>query len=149
MKHLKAFAIKFGMVAIVLLSTLTLFEVPVSVILTTTLVLTIPAYLLGDLFIYPRFGNLVASIMDFAFFTAAVWLFMAMFVATTPTTNAINAFFTAIFVTFVEALYHAFYISKITNREQENTEAYSLRPQFGTEFSEEVDVKSSIDKKKR
>lgn len=145
MKHVKALAIKFVIVAVVLLSTLTLFEVPVNLILLLTFVSILPAYFLGDLVIYPRFGNLIASIGDFAYYTFVVWAFMAATVGTTGTTIATNALFTAIFVTFVETLFHAFYMDRVIADEEDTREERPLFvPRFQTEFSEEMDVKDSV-----
>ncbi|WP_096186061.1 DUF2512 family protein [Evansella halocellulosilytica] len=146
MKHLKALAIKFGFVSIVLLSTLSLFEVPIYIILLTTLILIIPAYVLGDLFLYPKYGNLIASIGDFVYYTLAVWVFMHWFIITYNAVNGMNAMLTAIFITFLEALYHEFYIAKFTEKQERSS---GFKPQFKTEFAEENDVKSEMNKKKK
>ncbi|UCZ53227.1 YndM family protein [Bacillus shivajii] len=138
MKHLIALAIKYGIVGIVLLSTLSLFQVPITVILLMTLLVIIPAYIIGDLLIYRRLGNLMASVADFIYYTVAVWVFMALFITTTNTTNGMNAIFTAIFVTFVEALYHEFYIAKAFKVEKESIHL-PFNSQFSTEFAKEVD----------
>ncbi|MCD8510794.1 MAG: YndM family protein [Bacillus sp. (in: Bacteria)] len=148
MKHVIALAIKFSIAAIVFLSTLTLFQVPVSVILTLTLVSIIPAYFIGDLFIYPRFGNLIATIADFAYYTVVVWAFMAATVGTSGTTIVTNALFTAIFISFVEALFHGFYMNRVVNLEEKQGEGRAFMPQFQTEFSEELDGKIHKDDKK-
>lgn len=74
MKHLTALAIKFVMIAAVLLVVLWLLAgqrlIPVLVL---SLVVTILAYVIGDLLILPTFGNVVATVADIVISSLTIW----------------------------------------------------------------------------
>lgn len=75
MKYVKALLMKFAMVTLVLWIVLGgFFDVSFGDILTTSIILTIGAFLLGDLFILPKFGNAIATVADFGLALMGVWL---------------------------------------------------------------------------
>lgn len=83
MKHLIALAIKFGMIAIVLLIILTwAFDVSWTNTLLISLALTALSYVTGDLLIFLNAGkpdnqaarNTIATMTDFVMAFAAIWL---------------------------------------------------------------------------
>ncbi|MFA9559754.1 YndM family protein [Evansella sp. AB-rgal1] len=145
MRHVKALAMKYGIVLIVTLSVLSLFGVPLSWILFVTFLIILPAYVLGDLYIYPRYGSVIAAAADFGLYTVALWIILFLFVDRTATSIQ-NAIFASIFITFVESLYHEFIIAKMLNIKKEE---YMRNPYvFLTEFSEEHDVSDLKEDKK-
>ncbi|MDG5786129.1 DUF2512 family protein [Evansella sp. AB-P1] len=145
MKHLMALFIKFGIVSVVTLSVLSLFEVSVMWILFVTLIVIIPAYFIGDLFIYPRFGSLAAAIGDLGLYTISLWVILFSFVDRSAT-SFFNAFFASIFITFVEALYHEFYINRMLNLKRVQ---WKPQLQLRTEYAEEIDPKSAVDNERK
>ena len=83
MEHVKALAIKFVMIAAVLLIILTLmFDVPFADTLWISLALTIVAYAMGDLMIFRKAGNrseqnkrnAIATVADIVVAFLLIWL---------------------------------------------------------------------------
>ncbi|MBU9720642.1 MULTISPECIES: DUF2512 family protein [Bacillaceae] len=140
MNHIKVFAIKYSLVALVTLSVLTIFNVASATILWITLLVTVPAYIIGDFFLFPKFGNLIASAADFGLYTLGLWI--ALYFFAIPTVTSLQAaLFATIFITFIEALFHEFVIGrKIKLKRVENQ--HTMR--YQTEFGEDMDVNSSI-----
>ncbi|PDZ08205.1 hypothetical protein CON70_29065, partial [Bacillus pseudomycoides] len=63
MKHIVALLIKYTAISAVLLMILGIFQdVSIPRILLISLLITGTAYLIGDLFVLPRYGNMVATI---------------------------------------------------------------------------------------
>jgi len=93
MDHAKALVIKFVAISIVLLSILSIYDTStLGGILLISLFVTGVAYFLGDLFILPRYGNLIAIIADVALTFISVWLLgMLLFRPLDPLTT--GAFF--------------------------------------------------------
>ncbi|MGD6966286.1 YndM family protein [Rossellomorea vietnamensis] len=95
MEHLKALAIKFVMVAVVLGIILTgIYGVPVSDMLIVSVILTLGAYVLGDLLVFKRLNgeqkkrNVIATMADAGLAFVLLWfLGTAMF----PDHNVIMA----------------------------------------------------------
>ncbi|MBJ8206429.1 DUF2512 family protein, partial [Bacillus cereus] len=66
MKHIVALLIKYTAITAVLLIILGIFQdISISRVLLIALFLTGAAYLIGDLFILPKYGNMIATIADF------------------------------------------------------------------------------------
>ncbi|MFC4323567.1 YndM family protein [Litchfieldia salsa] len=147
MKHLVALGIKFGVISIVLLSVLSIFTyATISGILVISLLVTGVSYVLGDLFILPRFGNLVATIADFGLAFLSVWFLSSFFIeATFPIITA--SFFIAIFITLTEALFHVYMKSRVFNSEESSQQQGRQTNEFGnyqTEFAEEENPQSTV-----
>ncbi|RLL47720.1 DUF2512 family protein [Oceanobacillus piezotolerans] len=74
MKYITAFIIKLVMTTIVLWLVLTLIsEVSLGSIILTSIILTIVGFI-GDVFIFPRIGNVLTSILDFILIFVVLWL---------------------------------------------------------------------------
>ncbi|MFC2947017.1 YndM family protein [Virgibacillus sediminis] len=149
MRHLLALLIKFVITATVLYSILTIFEAAsLGEIFWMSILITGAAYLIGDLFILPRYGNTIASIADFGLSALAVWILSMMFVDQGfPVLTA--ALFIGFFIAISEALFHIYMQEKVLlsedDREKERGEVH--RGQLQTEFSEETNDEEM--KKKR
>lgn len=75
MRHATALLIKFAMTLFMLFIVLGLFfRVSFVDIFWTSIVLTIAAYIVGDLLILPLLGNLSATIADFGLVFLGVWI---------------------------------------------------------------------------
>jgi hypothetical protein len=118
--HLKAIAIKFVMVAVVLGVILTgIFGVEVSDMLTVSVVLTLGAYILGDLMIFKRVNgeqkkrNTIATLSDAALAFIILWFMgTAMF----PDTNVVLAsLISAIVLAAGEWFFHKYLDNEIFN----------------------------------
>lgn len=76
MKHLLALLLKFAMVGLVLAAVLGyMTDLNGRQIFTIALTVTLVAYLLGDLFILPRFNNTIATIADFGLALVTIYAF--------------------------------------------------------------------------
>ncbi len=146
MKHLMALGMKFVATSIVLLSILSIFSgARISEILLVSLLLTLVSYALGDLFILPRFGNVVATIADFGLSFLLIWFMGYLFLS--PTVSIITAsIFAAIFISLTEALIHAYLLNR-TNREENRRTTNIRMNQYQTEFAQEVDPIEKTKKK--
>ncbi|WP_078544121.1 YndM family protein [Litchfieldia alkalitelluris] len=148
MKHLKALGIKFIVISIVLLSVLTIFSnATIGGVLVISAMVTGVSYIIGDLFILPRLGNMIATIADFGLAFASVWILSAIFIGTAfPILTA--SVFAAIFISLGEALFHAYMQSRVLNEENNNDniklhedlrekQTHNAFHRYQTEFGEE------------
>ncbi|MGF2614723.1 DUF2512 family protein [Rossellomorea vietnamensis] len=120
MEHLKALAIKFVMVAVVLGIILTgIYGVPVSDMLIVSVILTLGAYVLGDLLVFKRLNgeqkkrNVIATMADAGLAFVVLWfLGTAMF----PDQNVIMAsLISAIVLAAGEWFFHKYLDNSIFN----------------------------------
>jgi Na+/pantothenate symporter len=120
MEHLKALAIKFAMVAVVLGIILTgIYGVPVSDMLIVSVVLTLGAYVLGDLLVFKRLNgeqkkrNVIATMADAGLTFVLLWfLGTAMF----PDHNVIMAsLISAIVIAAGEWFFHKYLDNSVFN----------------------------------
>lgn len=148
MNHLKAIGIKFIITSIVVLSILSIFgDATIGELLFISLLLTGLAYLIGDLFILPRMGNLVATIADFGLAFFSLWALGYMFLERTSALITASLF-AAVFIALSEALFHAYMENKVLQKNDEKQSRQQLRPRYQTEFAEENEVTSRTQKKK-
>ncbi|WP_249872050.1 YndM family protein [Oceanobacillus saliphilus] len=139
MKHTGPLAIKFLMTTAILWIVLGLFfDMSFGNIITTSLIVTLLGYL-GDLFIMPRVGNVFASIADFVFFWAAVWIVANTIIQTPIIALGTAAFISAVLLTIGEAIFHK-YLKEEEIKYKKHLEskiAYFPR-KYQTEFSSEM-----------
>jgi hypothetical protein len=145
MKHVMALGIKLALTATVLFSILTIFSTALfSEITLISLIITLATYVIGDLFILPRFGNLIAALADFVMFTAGIWLLSQFFVQETPANLIIASLIAAIAIALGEALFHAYMENRVLTDHQDearyfNNDSVALN-RVQTEFAEEEDI---------
>jgi hypothetical protein len=143
MKHLKALGIKFIVTSIVLLSVLGIYynSTILEIIMISALVTGV-AYVVGDLFILPKFGNIVATLADFGLAFLSIWGLSLLFIAP-PDRLATAALFAAVFIMLSEALFHAYMENKVLDKGQNNItfNSTSFQNKFQTELAEEPDLK--------
>ena len=137
MDHLKALAIKFIITLIVLFSILGIFNnATISNILLISALVTGVSYIVGDIFILPRFGNLIASIADFGLTFLSVWLLGALLF--TPEFGLVPAtLFIAALTTCTEAVFHIYMQTKVLDNEDEIYIDRSTVQHLQTEIGEE------------
>lgn len=88
MKHIVALLIKYTAITAVLLIILSIFKgISIPKVLLISLVLTGAAYLIGDLFILPKYGNMIATIADLGLSFFGIWLLISLFTDLDATRN--------------------------------------------------------------
>ncbi|HLR66602.1 YndM family protein [Virgibacillus alimentarius] len=141
MDHVKILGIKFITISITVLSLFGIFnDVGLGNLALISLLTTIISYLIGDMFILRRFGNVAASIADFGLAFVSYWLLGSLFIVgggPLLLTALAAAFFTAC----AEAIIHIYILDVFTNfRGKEDSEDYGAMGKLQTEFAEEMDV---------
>lgn len=136
MKHLKAIGIKFIIMTTILLSIVSIFEyVSVAEIIVMSAILTLAAYVIGDLWILPKMGYVAATIGDLFFAYASVWLLLYVFLGTAfPIATA--SIYIAIIISITESVFHIYMKDKIL-QEDDNTIRRPSMQTVQTEFAEE------------
>jgi hypothetical protein len=139
MKHVKALIIKFLMITIMLFLVLGLFYgVDFGDIITISIVLTVGAYIIGDLFILPRFRNVIATLADFGLAFIGVWVLGDILIEENiPLTTA--ALLSAVLIGVGEWFFHKYVIQII--RESPKRNDFSTN-RLQTEFASENDAQS-------
>lgn|SRR5699024_6406285 len=104
------------------------------------------AFLIGDLFVLRRFGNVTASIADFPLAFLSIWLLGSLFIeASIPiaTTSLMAAFF----ITCCEPFIHTYMIENLEEDAFEERETTPGAGELQTEFAEEFDSETLTDEK--
>ncbi|MCG8397999.1 YndM family protein [Bacillus atrophaeus] len=114
MVHVKALAIKGIMTLIVLYLVLGLgFNFTFGDTLLMTIVLGVISYLLGDLYVLPKWNNMIATLADFGLAFLVVWLMgMPLSMGLSPGMLALAALFAAIVMAIGEYFFHFYMMSK-------------------------------------
>ncbi|MGG3520857.1 YndM family protein [Bacillus pseudomycoides] len=149
MKHIVALLIKYTAISAVLLMILSIFQgVSIPRALFISLVITGVAYLIGDLFILPKYGNTVATIVDFGLSFLGIWI-LTYFLTNVNVPRGITAasFWSALLVGVVEILFHI-YMKRLVLHEDDQLRGASYHKRYATEFSEEY-IDHAIIQKKR
>ncbi|GAB7386804.1 YndM family protein [Bacillaceae bacterium] len=115
MNHLRALLLKFAMIIVVLSIVLGLvYRADFADIFWISLILTITAYVLGDLFVLPFAGNWVATLADLGLAFLGVWLLGAyLFALDIPLTGA--AALSAVAVAAGEWFFHKYIRDRVLN----------------------------------
>lgn len=136
MDHIKALGIKFIVISVTVFSLFGIFyDATLSNLFWISLLVTGISYLIGDLFILRKFGNITASIADFPLAFLSLWVLGSLFLAEGIPIVTISVL-AAFFITCCEPFIHGY----IENRFADGDEREDLRSlnQLQTEFSEET-----------
>ncbi|PDM40632.1 MULTISPECIES: YndM family protein [unclassified Geobacillus] len=139
MKHIVPLAIKFIGWSVVLLSIFAIFNAPPLLVLFMAAGTAVVSYLIGDLFILPRFGNLAAAIADVPLAFLLIWL--TSYALIEPTVNMVYAsFYCALAIGAIEAFFHLFMENRVLDEERKE-QAYRWYDEgrWATEFAKEYD----------
>ncbi|PKR84693.1 DUF2512 family protein [Heyndrickxia camelliae] len=147
MRHIISLIIKFIFVAIFTFSVLGIFNFSIASIFTTALVLTLASYLIGDLLIY-RLGSVTAVVADFILYFGMLAVIEYFYFQLPLSRTLYSAFFTSVFITGAEALYHGFVIHRYFEEDDNNRPTPINTSRYSTEFSEELDNPSDKDNEK-
>ncbi|WP_257348758.1 YndM family protein [Pseudalkalibacillus decolorationis] len=146
MKHIKALLIKFVMITLVLFIVLGLgYEVSFADILALSTILTVAAYLIGDLFILPRYGNTAATIADFGLVYLGLWALGDAFIEG-DIPLGLATFYATAGITIGEWFFHRYMDNEILPNQNAAHQNPAPRESFATEFAEESDVSDSMAK---
>ncbi|ASN06454.1 YndM family protein [Virgibacillus necropolis] len=141
MKYITALVIKFILTTGVLLMILgAVFEVSFADILITSLVLTGASFIIGDLYVLPKIGNVGAAMVDFALALAGVWV-LGSFLFEGPIPLGSASLLSAIGIAIGELLVH-WYMKKQFMTGQATMPGYYDR-NLQTEFSDELEPDTS------
>src|SRR5699024_8970124 len=145
MGYAKVLGIKFVAISITVLSIYGIFNhVTLSTLMLVSLLTTIISFLIGDLVILRKFGNLTASIVDFFLAFGTLWVLgtlligggMPMVGGTVPILT--TSFLSAFFIACVEPFVHEYMLNHLSAYEDilDNREPLDIQ----TEIAEEPDV---------
>ncbi|KIO65846.1 hypothetical protein B4064_2415 [Caldibacillus thermoamylovorans] len=140
MEHLRSLVIKFVMITAMLAVVFGfLYGVSFGDILTISFILTITAYLVGDLLILPRFGNTAATIADFGLAYLGAWMIGAMIIEE-PIRMGTASFLSAVLIAIGEVFFHRYVVNNVINDKdttQNRATNSQARPSYQTEMAEE------------
>jgi len=141
MKHVKALSIKFLIIGTVIFSILSMFETAsILNMFGLTVVLSVLTYVVGDLFILPRFGNVIATIADFGLVAITSWLFAELFIGI-GAPNPVAALSVSFFITISEMFFHAYMQERVFVKvKDENKVVPFPTNRLMTEFAKENEV---------
>lgn len=148
MRHIFAIGIKLVIVGTVVLSIFGVFSTAsLSSLIMMSLIITLLSYGIGDLFILPQLGNVLATIVDFAIYFLAVWSLAGLFIGV-ETGLTLASLAITYFITLAEPLFHAYVTERVFEIEDE---VIVPLEQYQTEISEEKvvsfdELKKSKDK---
>lgn len=148
MKMGSALILKFIMITVVLWIVLGLFGVSLTNILLISIVLTIVS-LIGDMVVFPKVGNVSATIGDFVLSLVVIWL-MGSFLFAESVPLGMAAFVSAIIISVGEFVFHKYLQKSFFTKEkavpEKNFKSYPEN-NMQTEFGSEVDVKKRVEDK--
>lgn len=135
MRHLYAIGIKLLLVGTVVLSIFGIFSnTSIPSLLLLSLAIATGSYIIGDLFILPQFGNIMATIVDFGLYFLAVLSFVGLSLGI-QAGLVLATLATTYFLTLAEPLFHVYMIERVFEIDQE--EIIVRLEDFQTEAGEE------------
>ena len=148
MEHVKALIVKFVMTTVILAIVLGLFfRVDFGEYLSISLITTVAAYILGDLFILPRFGNTAATISDFILAYILIWA-VGNGVIDEIIPLGWASFWSALIIAIGEIFFHRYMKNDVLDEEANRTDS-PRDPAYSSELGEENDVVSVKDFRKQ
>jgi Protein of unknown function (DUF2512). len=106
-------------------------------VLAVSIFMTVFAFLIGDMFVLPAFGNTVAIVADFFIVFFGIWLLGLLYIEE-PIRLGAGSFLAAIGISAEEIGFHRYIISRILQEERRNKrKSRNSIPLFDTEFAEE------------
>ncbi|QWI17373.1 DUF2512 family protein [Bacillus wiedmannii] len=151
MKHIVALLIKYTAITAVLLVILGIFQgISIPRVLLISLLLTGAAYLIGDLFVLPKYGNMIATMADFGLSFFGIWLLTSLFTDLDATRNiGLSSFIAALIIGGIEVFFHI-YMQKLVLRNDNELKEHNRihHDKYAMEMSDEYMDSSTINKSK-
>ncbi|MBC2684360.1 YndM family protein [Bacillus toyonensis] len=151
MKHIVALLIKYTAITAVLLIILGIFQdISIPRVLLISLLLTGAAYLIGDLFILPKYGNMIATMADFGLSFFGIWLLTSLFTDLDSTRNiGFSSFIAALIIGGIEVFFHIYMQKLVLHKDNELSEHHHIHhDKYAMEMSDEYIDSSTINKSK-
>lgn len=151
MKHIVALLIKYTAITAVLLIMLSIFQgISIPRVLLISLFLTGAAYLIGDLFILPKYGNMIATMADFGLSFFGTWLLTSLFTNLDATRNiGLSSFIAALIIGGTEVFFHIYMKRLVLRNDDELTNHNHIQhDKYTMEMSDEYIDSSTINKSK-
>ena len=144
-RHASALGIKFVFTTIVILSLFGIINhTSLWILLLFSIIVTGITYL-GDAFILPRVGNLIASVADFALIFVLLWFFGNRLIESS-TTIFLLSLAGAYLLALCEAIFHIYMKEYVFGEVEEDIGFPSAYPQYQTEITKEIDPRSEVSK---
>ncbi|MFD2925694.1 DUF2512 family protein [Halobacillus naozhouensis] len=129
MRYIKAFFIKLVMMTAILWFFLgVFFGISLADILITSIGLTIVSFIVGDLLILPKLGNMIATIADMGVASLGIWLLGSLLFEESVPLGTVS-FFLAVAITIGEFLFHGYMkkmiLKGLSSREKTTTDLYA------------------------
>ncbi|SCV20644.1 Uncharacterized protein BCRIVMBC845_03168 [Bacillus cereus] len=140
MKHIVALLIKYTAISAVLLMILGIFQgISIPRILFISLLTTGVSYLIGDLFILPKYGNMVATIADLGLSFVEVWALTYFLTNINLTRNiGASAFFAALLIGVTEIFFHIYMKKVVLHADEGSRESTTIgHDKYAMEISDE------------
>ncbi|MDM5463231.1 MULTISPECIES: YndM family protein [Bacillus cereus group] len=140
MKHIVALLIKYTGISAVLLMILGIFQgISIPRILFISLIITGAAYLIGDLFILPKYGNMVATIADLGLSFVGIWALTYLLADIDLTRNiGASAFFAALLIGVAEIFFHIYMKKVVLHGDEDSRESTTIgHDKYAMEISDE------------
>ncbi|PEA12300.1 hypothetical protein CON42_25895 [Bacillus thuringiensis] len=151
MKHIVALLIKYTAITAVLLIVLSIFQgISIPRVLLISLFLTGASYLIGDLFILPKYGNMIATMADFGLNFFGTWLLTSLFTNLDATRNiGLSSFLAALIIGGIEVFFHI-YMKRLVLRNDDELRNHNHihHDKYAMEMSDEYMDSSTINKSK-
>ncbi|WP_219375674.1 YndM family protein [Bacillus mycoides] len=147
MKHIVALLIKYTAISAVLLMILGIFQgISIPRVLFISLLITGGAYLIGDLFILPKYGNMVATIADFGLSFVGIWALTYLLKNINLTRNiGASAFFAALLISMAEIFFHIYMKKVVLHKDEDSRESTTIgHDKYAMEISDEYGDYSRI-----
>ena len=151
MKHIVALLIKYTAITAVLLIILSIFKgISIPRVLLISLFLTGAAYLIGDLFILPKYGNMIATIADLGLSFFGIWLLTSLFTDLDVTRNiGLSSFIAALIIGGTEIFFHIYMKRLVLRNDNElRNRNHIHHDKYAMEMSDEYIDSSTINKSK-
>ncbi|KKZ95370.1 hypothetical protein B4147_3242 [Bacillus wiedmannii] len=149
MKHIVALLIKYTAITAVLLIILGIFQdISILRVLLISLFLTGAAYLIGDLFILPKYGNMIATIADFGLSLFGIWFLTYLLTNSDFTRNiGFSSFVAALIIGGIEVFFHIYMKKVVLHEEDTSREQNQIHhDNYAMEMSDEYIDSSTINK---
>lgn len=144
MKYLRAFGIKFIFTTVIVFS---LFGIFYHTSLFTLLMLSVAVTgitYLGDVFLLPRLGNIIAPILDFMGIFVLLWFLGNTFIQTS-TSMTITSLAAAYVLAICEAIFHIYMREGIFEEPEKMPTFNQLQTEFGEEMDPDIVTKKGAE----
>lgn len=137
MNHLKILGIKFIASSVIVLSLFGIFNnYNWGNLILISAFITVVSYLLVDMMLLRRFGNVISSIVDFGLAFASYWVLGSTLIGGESGPMLLISLTAAFFTMFVEGFIHIYIVSQFD--EFKEVETYQPVNRLQTEFGEEM-----------